>query len=120
MKTIAYKTGNVMKSIVASLIILASYAGIAQGENSNKDANPFVGYNANDYVEAELSVETANWMNSNCEINYKVAELEYNAKNFVEAELATETENWLNSNKGTNNNVPESELALQGAAYGSV
>ena len=94
MKTISYNTANVMKSIVASLIILASFSGIAKGENSNKEANTIVGYNAKEYVEAELSVETANWMNSDCEIEYKVAELAYNAQNFVAAELAVETENW--------------------------
>jgi hypothetical protein len=112
MKTIAYKTGNVMKSIVASLIVLASFAGISKGENSNKEANSIVVYNAQEYVEAELSVETANWMNSDSEIDYKVAELAYNAKDFVAAELAAETESWMNSNGETSD-----EIALQVAQY---
>ena len=120
MKTISYNTENVMKSIVASLIILGSFSGIAKGENSNKEANSIVGYNAKEYVEAELSVETANWMNSDCEIDYKVAELAYNAKNFVDAEVAAETESWMNSNDVINNNIADLEIAFELAQYNPI
>ena len=86
MKTIA----NTMKALVASLIILASFSGIARAENAGKES-----------IEAGTALQAA----------------AYNAKNFVEAELATETECWMNGNDGTINNVAEPELALQGAAY---
>ena len=112
MKTITYKIENTMKSIVASLIILASLSGIAQGANSNTEAVAIAenGYNAKVFVEADLASETAKWISSNVETNDETIEalafepLKYNAKKFVEADLAIE--NSLNTND-------EAGLALQ-------
>src|SRR5665647_1046027 len=118
MKTTTYKTANVMRSLVASLIILASFSGIANGENSNKEAFAFVGngYNAQEFVNAELTSEAENWMNSNGEVAEQELTLQfaaYNAKEFVNAELASETESWINNNV----EVAEPELAIKVAVY---
>ncbi|HZK93347.1 MAG TPA: hypothetical protein VFC67_04005, partial [Prolixibacteraceae bacterium] len=102
MKTTTYRTANVMRSLVASLIILASFSGIVNGENSNKEAFAFVGngYNAQEFVNAELTCEAENWMNSNGEVAEQELAFQfeaYNAQEFVNAELASETESWMNS-----------------------
>ena len=62
------------------------------------------GYNARNFVEAELAVETENWIKGNDDSNSNVAEpvlalqeTAYHAKDFVEAELAVETESWINN-----------------------
>jgi|WetSurMetagenome_2_1015567.scaffolds.fasta_scaffold372578_2 hypothetical protein len=136
MKTINYKKGKVMRTIVASLIIMASFSGITRGENSNKGANGImeststlnvessVNYNAAKFAEAEMVREIENWMNGNDETRIEIAEPElapqavaYNAKDFAEAELAIETENWLNSNVESSDNVAEAELAQQVEMY---
>lgn len=56
-------------------------------------------YNAGEFVEADMALETENWMSTNAETNYEpVLQVEYNAKEFVDAELALETESWMNQN----------------------
>ena len=117
MKITSYKTANVMRSLVASLIILASFSGIANAENSNKEAIAIVenGYNAKEFVEADLALENESWLNSNGETYNKVAEPElalqyagYNAKEFVEAELSFETASRMNN--ATNSTRTETTL----------
>jgi len=144
MKTTTYKTGNVMRSIVASLIILASLQGIAKGENSGKGAIGIVEnestlqveiwmsnlvYDAQEFVADEMAFEIQNWTNSNDSTNNEVVEaepalqiaalmnnIEYKAQEFVDAEMAVETESWMNSNDKTNSEVAEAEPALLIAA----
>jgi len=109
MKATTYKTGNVMRSLVVSLIILASLSGIAKGENSGKEAIgagitlQIASYNANDFAAAEIALETENWLNNNGEVSNEVDNIElvpqiekYNAQDFVEKEIAIETETWMN------------------------
>ena len=84
MKTTSYTTGNTMKAIVATLIILASFTGIAKAGKSGKES-----------IEAGTTLQVS----------------AYNAKEFVEAELAVETESWMNSGSETNSNVDEPALA---------
>ena len=115
MKTVNYQIARVRKSIVASLMIMASFAGIAKGENSNE----FSGneYNAKAFVESEIAIETATWNNSGTETDYTMDEadfstLKYNAKDFADAEFAAEAGNLINSN---DDNV--AELALEIDAY---
>ena len=130
MKTTTYKTGNVMRSLVVSLIILASLSGIAKGENSGKEAVEagitlqIASYNANDFVTAELALETKNWLNGNDETIYKSTEAElalqvekYNADEFAAAEMALETESWLNNNGEVRNMVADVELVPQVEKY---
>jgi hypothetical protein len=130
MKTTSYKTGNVMRSLVVSLIILASFSGIAKGENSGKEAVntgttlQIAAYNANDFVAAEIALETRNWLNGNDETTYKSTEAEpalqaekYNADEFAAAEMALETENWLNNNGEISNLVTDVELVPQIEKY---
>jgi len=130
MKTTTYKTGNVMRSLVASLIILASFSMIAKGENSGKEAVnvgmtiQIEAYNANDFAAAEMALETKNWLKGNDETIYKLTESEpalqakkYNADEFVAVEMALETENWLNNNGEISNEVAKVELAPQVEKY---
>jgi hypothetical protein len=130
MKTTTYKTGNVMRSLVVSLIILASLSGIAKGENSGKEAVEagitlqIASYNANDFAAAEIALETKNWMNGNDETIYKSTESEpalqvekYNAEEFVAAEMALETQSWLNNNCEVSNMVANVELVPQIEKY---
>src|SRR5665647_2827303 len=102
MKTTTYKTANVMRSLVASLIILASFSGIANGENSNKEAFAFVGngYNAQEFVNAELTSEAENWMNSNGEVAEQELAFQfavYNAEEYIETEFAVEMNKLINN-----------------------
>ena len=92
MKTINYKNANMMKSIVAAVIILTSFSGISRGVNLNQDA---IGI-----LENESAVEVQNLMNK----------VEYNAADFVATEMAIETESRMNE---TINDTFEAELTLQ-------
>ena len=94
MKTINYKNANVMKTLVAAVIIMTSFTGITRGANLNQDT---IGT-----LENESAVEAQSWMNG----------VEYNAYNFVATEMAIETES-MNSNTETTINTFEAELALQ-------
>src|SRR5665647_2351908 len=102
MKTTTYKTANVMRSLVASLIILASFSGIANGENSNKEAFAFVGngYNAQEFVNAELTSEAENWINNNGEVaepELAIKVAVYNAEEYIETEFAVEMNKLINN-----------------------
>jgi len=119
MKTVNYQIARVSKSIVASLIIMASFAGIAKGVNSNE----FSGneYNAKAFIEAELAVETATWNHSGTETTYMMDEadlssIKYNAKDFVEAELTVEAEGRINGND-EKVAITETDLSLEVEAY---
>lgn len=139
MKTTTYKTGNMMRSIVASLIILASLQVISKGENSDKKAIGIVEnestlqveswmsnlvYYAQEFAAAEMAIEIQNSMNTTSETNNEAVEAElalqieplmknteYNAKEFVEAEMASETESWKNSNGSKGQTIYGNELA---------
>jgi hypothetical protein len=99
MKTRIINTENVMRSLVASLIILTSLAGIANGENSRREVAKT--------AENELVLSFGSLVSNN----------EYNAKDFVEAEMAIEIERCLNNNSSTNNEVSGPENALQVEAW---
>ena len=60
MKTISYKTGKVMKTIVASLIILTSFIGISKGEKANKVS--LSGDNSNKNVKKETTLKAQDWV----------------------------------------------------------
>ena len=94
MKTINYKNANVMKTLVAAVIIMTSFTGITRGANLNQDT---IGT-----LENESAVEIKSWMNG----------IEYNAADFVATEFAIETES-MNNNTETTINTFEAELALQ-------
>ena len=81
METTTYKIENVMKSIVASLIILISFSVLTKGENLVNEANAIVG------SESELQVES--WMNSN---NYWNGNADKD-----EQELVSKIESWMNN-----------------------
>jgi len=68
-----------MRSLVASLIILASFQGIAKGEHSDKKA---IGIVEN---ESALQVEC------------RMSNFVYKAQEFVSAEMAVEIESWKNT-----------------------
>ena len=130
MKTTTYKTGNVMRSLVVSLIILASLSGIAKGKNSGKEAVEagitlqIASYNANDFAAAEIALETRNWLNGNDETIYKSTESEpalqaekYKADEFAAADMALETESWLKNNGETSDKVANAEIESQIEKY---
>ena len=94
MKTINYKNANVMKTLVAAVIIMTSFSGIARGANSNQDSIGTIGN--------ESVVEAQSWTNG----------VEYNATDFVATEIVIETESMNNSTE-TISNTFEAELALQ-------
>ena len=94
MKTINYKNANVMKTLVAAVIIMTSFSGIARGANSNQDSIGTIGN--------ESVVEAQSWTNG----------VEYNAADFVAIEMAIETE-MMNNSTETISNTFEAELALQ-------
>jgi len=60
MKTINYKTGKVMKTIVASLIILTSFIGVTKGEKANKVTHATDNNNKN--AKEETSFKTEDWV----------------------------------------------------------
>ena len=60
MKTINYKTGKVMKTIVASLIILTSFIGVTKGEKANKVNH--AADNANKNAKKETSFKAEDWV----------------------------------------------------------
>ena len=60
MKTINYKTGKVMKTIVASLIILTSFIGVTKGEKANKVTHTTDNNNKN--AKEETSFKTEDWV----------------------------------------------------------
>jgi len=127
MKTTTYKIGNAMRTVVASLIILASLQGIAKAGNAGKgsvetiksESALTVGslmihneYNAKEFVEAEMALEIQNWTNSNSLTNNDLAgsepellngistdDIKYNAEEFVKAEMAREIEKWDKCNQ---------------------
>ena len=99
MRTTISKIGKVRRSIVASLIILTSLSGIANGENSRREAVKI--------ADNELVTSLESLVNNN----------EYNAKDFVEAEMAIEIERCRNNNNSTNNEVSGPENALQVEAW---
>jgi len=130
MKTTTYKIGNVMRSIIASLIILASFSGIANGGNSSKEAvnaeTVFLieEYNAKNFVDAEMALEIQNSMNTTSETNNEVVEAEpalqiaalmnineYKAEKFVDAEMALELESWMNKSGSKEQTIYGTELA---------
>jgi hypothetical protein len=81
-------------------------------------------YNASEYVNAEISEETENFLNTGNEaiIESIEANLEsqveaYNADEFVEAELSDEAENWSNSNTEIDFDALGEELELQVGKY---
>ena len=127
MKTINYKNANVMKTLVAAVIIMTSFSGIARGVNSNQDSIGTMGnesavevqswmngveYNAADFVAAEMAIETES-MNENISDTFEAAlamQVKYNAADFVVTEIVIETESRMNE---TINDTFEAELALQ-------
>jgi len=65
-----------------------------------------VEYNAQKYAEAEIDLESQNWMNTNEEtleietlpgIGSMINSLKYDAKEFVDPEMAAETQSWMNN-----------------------
>ena len=80
MKKSIYKIGNLKRSIIASVIILSSFSGIAMEENSNREAI--------EIVENESTLQVESWMNSDKYWNGR-ADTE-------EQESAIEIESWMN------------------------
>jgi len=60
-------------------------------------------YNAANFVEAELALESDSWMNSNSESDIEA--VPYNAQEYVDADLALETESWTNCDAEIQNDV---------------
>lgn len=60
-------------------------------------------YNAANFVEAELALESESWMNSNSESDFEA--VPYNAQEYVDADLSIEFECWTKSEAEANNDV---------------
>jgi len=95
MKTLNYKTANVMRSIVVSLIILASFSTVSKGENSTSKA-----------IESEPVLSVESWMNSNSYWNGN--------RGVEEPELTLNIESWMNNRtywEGTNESEASESLS---------
>src|ERR1035437_7777792 len=53
-------------------------------------------YNAEEFVEADMALETECYMIGDAGLDSKMEE--YNAENYVKTDMALETENWVNAN----------------------
>ena len=60
MKTTENKMGKVMKTMVATLIILTSFIGISKGEKSNKIT--LAGDNSNRNAKKETTLKAEDWV----------------------------------------------------------
>jgi len=68
--------------------------------NSNAESNNE--YKAEDFVNAEMALETESWKNIDAESNTEAVD-EYSAKEFVQADMVNEIYRWMNSNSESNN-----------------
>lgn len=111
MKTIIYKMAKVMRTIVASLIILTALPGISKGENSGRESV--------EITTNELTVQVKSWMNDNSYwSDVDNSQSEENSATTVQSEnqdLSNEMESWISNGtlwNGDSDNE-EQELVLQ-------